>query len=162
MKPTVLAITVQALGGPVLTDRTALTQWVSAYRAPTPRHREILEYVHQVSMGIPARHPTARGSLKHFLWWLRDHAGDLYEQAAIATIHAAIEHPGWGIGAIADQLTTHPLLAGFAQQALQAKRTEDLTHRLTFEDSPRGVSRAEQEKAIQARSGREQRTTPRR
>lgn len=139
MTPTALHLFVRhLLGGPDTPVLPELHAWLERTPARTDRERAMRDYLLAASRSGGLSHAqTRRGSLKHLLWWLRDHAGSLYEPAALAVLEAACasETP---LEDLAESLRAHPLIGGLVQQALRSERADDLVRHLLFEDSPRG------------------------
>lgn len=149
MKPTALQLLAHVLRGPDTSDAATLAAWVasetverlgSTYVVPpgpvAGRRAQVIRYVARAAAG-ELGHDGGYGSLKHLLWWLRDHAGGLYESAGRAVLEAALAS-NWSLVNAAEHLRAHPLVGGFATQALQSERAIDLARHLTWEDMPRG------------------------
>ncbi|RMH32092.1 MAG: hypothetical protein D6690_14670 [Nitrospirae bacterium] len=79
-----------------------------------------------------------RGSLKHLLWWLRDHAGEMYVPAVQAALSMALEHPDIPLSALTAHALDHPLLGVFASTSLASPPAHDLADKLLFEELPKG------------------------
>jgi hypothetical protein len=77
---------------------------------------------------------TRAGSLKHLLWWLRDHAGELYEHLARALLERVLENPSLPLHeGLASRLLHDALLSAWVQKALEGARQEDLVACLEWE-----------------------------
>jgi hypothetical protein len=101
--------------------------------ARTRREREVAEYLIQAATGgdIPG---TRAGSLKHLLWWLRDHAGELYEPLAQALLNRVLDNPDLPLHeGLASRLLHDALLSVWVQKALERTRREGLVACLEWE-----------------------------
>ncbi len=110
---TPLQLLVAAMGGEPAADTADLKQQARAL-AKTPRSREVTEYLITAVEGHLPRSTKAGGSLKYVLWWLRDHAGELYEPAAQAVLKAALES-NWPLSNALVHLAHLPILGVFLQ-----------------------------------------------
>jgi hypothetical protein len=101
--------------------------------ARTPREREVARYLARAAGG---RAPgTSTGSLKHMLWWLRDHAGELYEPLARALLERVLEDPNLPLHeGLASRLLHDALLGPWVQKALEGARREDLVACLEWKE----------------------------
>lgn len=131
MKPTALRMLSRALDGPDTDDVEALTAW-AALASSDARRAEVAAYVLAAAQGGQLGPDGGHGSLKHLLWWLRDHAGSLYEPAALVVLSEAVAST-WPLGAAAHHLADHHLVGGLTRQALEADRSADLARHLTWE-----------------------------
>ncbi|MFZ8843752.1 MAG: hypothetical protein ACO2PQ_06940, partial [Thermoflexus sp.] len=101
--------------------------------ARTRREREVAEHLIRAAKGggTPG---TRAGSLKHLLWWLRDHAGELYEHLARALLERVLENPSLPLHeGLASRLLHDALLSTWVQKALEGARQEDLVACLEWE-----------------------------
>lgn len=137
MKPTPLRGLARHLGGPDTDDAAELASWAGTVGRGTDRRAAVARYLLAASTGGLTAPRSGRGSLKHLAWWLRDHAGSLYEPALTAVLEAALA-ADWPLERAADALRDHPLVGGFAHQALAAEPAEELARHLVWEDTPRG------------------------
>jgi hypothetical protein len=99
----------------------------------TRREREVAEYLIRAATGgdTPG---TGAGSLKHLLWWLRDHAGELYELLARALLERVLENPSLPLHeGLASRLLHDALLSAWVPKALEGARREDLVACLEWE-----------------------------
>lgn len=139
-KPTPLVILARLLAErrgklpPVFGEREAEEARDALRRlAQTRREREVAEYLIQAATGggVPG---FRAGSLKHLLWWLRDHAGELYEPLARALLNRALETPDLPLHeGLASRLLHDALLGAWVQKALEGTRREDLVACLEWE-----------------------------
>jgi hypothetical protein len=141
MKPTPLVILAHLLAKrwkerpPTFGEREAEEVREALNRlARTPREREVARYLIQAAAG--GRAPgTSTGSLKHLLWWLRDHAGELYERLARALLERVLEDPNLPLHeGLASRLLHDALLGVWVQKALEGARREDLVACLEWEE----------------------------
>jgi len=101
--------------------------------ARTRREREVAEYLIRAAAGGGAP-GTGAGSLKHLLWLLRDHGGELYEPLAWALLERALEDPELPLHeGLAERLRADPLLGSWAQKALAGARREALAALMEWE-----------------------------
>ena len=101
--------------------------------ARTPREREVARYLIRAAEGGGAP-GTGAGSLKHLLWWLRDHGGAQYERAARALLRRVLDDPDLPLHeGLAARLLHDDLLGPWAQEALAGARREELAARLERE-----------------------------
>ena len=76
-----LLATEHGVAPPTSASCRALRQWLEA-NARSPRERELAQYLVDASIGGKLGRRGGYGTLKYVLWWLRDHAGELYPAAA--------------------------------------------------------------------------------
>ncbi len=141
MKPTPLAILAQLLAArrgeepPAFGEREAEEVRSALDRlARTRREREVAEYLIRAAEGGGAP-GTGAGSLKHLLWWLRDHGGAQYERAARALLERVLEDPDLPLHeGLAARLLHDDRLGSWVQAALAGARREELAARLEWEE----------------------------
>jgi hypothetical protein len=101
--------------------------------ARTRREQEVAQYLIRAAEGGGAP-GTRAGSLKHLLWWLRDRAGELYEDLARALLRRVLDDPDLPLHeGLAARLLHDSLLGSWAQEALAGARREELAARLECE-----------------------------
>ena len=115
--PTPLQVWVAVLGGSPDADAHVLKRQAKRL-AQSRRDREIAEYLIAAVEGKLPRRQKAGGSLKHILWWLRVHAGDVYEPAARAVLNEA-RRGTWPLSNTLPNVSHLPILGAFLQD-LQA------------------------------------------
>jgi len=94
--------------------------------ARTRREREVAQYLIRAAAGGGAP-GTRAGSLKHLLWWLRDHGGAQYEPLARALLRRVLDDPDLPLHeGLAARLLHDDLLGPWVQQALEGARWEEL------------------------------------
>lgn len=102
--------------------------------ARTRREREVAEYLIRAAAGGGAP-GTGAGSLKHLLWWLRDHGGAQYEPLARALLGRVLEDPGLPLHeGLAVRLLHDDLLGSWVQEALAGARREELAALMEWEE----------------------------
>jgi len=101
--------------------------------ARTHREREVAEYLIRAATG--GRAPGTRaGSLKHLLWWLRDHGGAQYEDLAQALLRRVLDDPDLPLHeGLAARLLHDSLLGSRVQEALAGARREELAALMEWE-----------------------------
>ena len=141
MKPTPLVILVRLLAKrrgeepPAFGEREAEEVRDALRRlARTRREREVARYLARAAAG--GRAPRTRaGSLKHLLWWLRNHGGAQYELLAQTLLTRVLEDPKLPLHeGLAERLREDPLLGSWAQAALAGARRKELAARLEWEE----------------------------
>jgi hypothetical protein len=102
--------------------------------ARTRREREVAQYLIRAAAGGGAP-GTGAGSLKHLLWLLRDHGGELYEPVARALLERVLDDPELPLHeGLAARLRADPLLGPWAQEALAGARREELAALMEWEE----------------------------
>ncbi len=92
----------RAVEPPSTADARTLRRWLKK-RARTSREREIVGYLIAACEGRLGNRGGG-GSLKHALWWLRDHAGKAYLPVAREVLQYLLAHPEVPLHDVIDHL----------------------------------------------------------
>ena len=112
--------------------------WLKSH-ARTSREQEIAWYLTRAATGVLHPREKRAGSLKHILWWLRDHGGELYVPAARAILAYLMEHHEVSLTAVGDALPAIPLAAHLQEIILQGVDKRELASRLQLLQAGRWI-----------------------